>query len=109
METSVSMETTDWRSWVRSVLDGEHLTYGRPFEIFLQVLIVTSLVSVTTESLPGLTERMQTLLRWEEMIIVAVFTIEYVLRATTAERPFGYDEDGAGLSLSNRAIIPAAH
>jgi voltage-gated potassium channel len=84
------METSDWRSWVRSVLAGEHPVYGRPFEIFIQVLIAVSLVSVTMESLHGLSERVQTLLTWEEIIIVGVFTIEYMLRATTAERPLGY-------------------
>jgi voltage-gated potassium channel len=84
------METSDWRSWVRSVLAGEHPVYGRSFEIFIQVLIAVSLVSVTIDSLPNLSERVQTLLAWEEIIIVGVFTIEYMLRATTAERPLGY-------------------
>src|SRR5262245_38527453 len=90
MDTHVQVERSNWRLWMRSVLAGEHPIYGRPFEIFIQVLIAVSLVSVTVESLPDLSERVQKLLKWEEIIVVGVFTIEYALRVVTAERPLRY-------------------
>src|SRR5262249_18483313 len=79
----------DWRTAVRSVLDGVHPRYGRPFEFFIAALIVLSVVSITLESMPDLSDRARLFLDWEEILVVAVFTVEYALRAATAEQPFG--------------------
>jgi voltage-gated potassium channel len=84
------VKRVDWRAPVRSVLDGVHPRYGRAFEFFIAALIVLSMISITLESMPDLSDQARLFLDWEEVLVVAVFTVEYALRAATAEQPFGY-------------------
>src|SRR5262245_18620010 len=84
------VKRVDWRAAVRSVLDGVHPRYGRSFEFFIAALILLSMISITLESMPDLSDRARLFLDWEEILVVAVFTVEYALRAATAEQPFGY-------------------
>jgi voltage-gated potassium channel len=79
-----------WREQARSILEGEHPRWGRPFEIFIYVLIVISMISVTIESIPQLPDNLRFSLSVAEVAIVAVFTLEYVLRNITAVRPLSY-------------------
>jgi len=78
------------RGTLRQVVDGDHPRYGRAFELLIQALIVVSLVSVALASLPDLPANLRVALRWEEIVVVAVFTVEYILRIWTAERPARY-------------------
>src|SRR5262245_66568259 len=84
------VKRVDWRAAVRSVLDGVHPRYGRPFEFFIAALIVFSMISITLESMPDLSDRARLFLDWEEVLIVAVFTVEYALRAASAQKPLSY-------------------
>ena len=72
------------------MLDGDHPRYGRPFEIFIQALILISLVSVALDTLPRLPANMRVALRCEEIVVVSIFTLEYILRILTAKRPGRY-------------------
>ena len=49
-----------------------------------------TLVALTIETLPNLTENWRLFLSWVEVAIVAIFTVEYILRNVTAERPLSY-------------------
>jgi sigma-B regulation protein RsbU (phosphoserine phosphatase) len=57
---------------------------GRRFDQLILALIVLSIVSVGVESIPGLPAWSRRALRIEEIIIVAVFSVEYLLRLATA-------------------------
>jgi len=61
---------------------------GRLFDIFIQAIIVISLVSFSIETLPDLTEAQQRTLYLIELVCVSIFTVEYVLRiVVSSNRP----------------------
>ncbi|MEW4490478.1 ion transporter [Thalassoglobus sp. JC818] len=57
----------------------------RIFEIFIQVLIILSLIAFSVETLPDLSERAKLWLGVFEFFTVMVFTVEYVLRVCIAK------------------------
>lgn len=63
---------------------------GKGFDLFIQTLIVISLVAFSVETLPDLSESTYHFLENLEVIIVIVFSIEYVLRATLTEKTSSY-------------------
>ena len=67
--------------------DGPH---ARAFENLILALIVLSLVSVGLESLSGLPAWVTPVLKVGEIIVVAVFTFEYLLRLVAAPRKLAF-------------------
>lgn len=55
-------------------------------QLFIQVLIVTSIIAFTIETLPTLDARWRVLLRQFEVFAIVVFTVEYLLRLWAAEQ-----------------------
>ena len=61
---------------------------GRAFDIFIQSIIILSLVSFSLETLPDLSEAQQRTLYLVEIVCVSIFTIEYILRiVVSSNRP----------------------
>lgn len=63
---------------------------GRAFDIGILVLIVYSIVTLSIETLPGLSVGVIEALRISEIIITVLFTIEYCLRIATADAKAKY-------------------
>lgn len=63
---------------------------GRLFDLFIQALIVLSLVSFSIETLPGLSARSREVLRTIEIVTIGIFTVEYLLRIAVADRRLGF-------------------
>jgi len=59
---------------------------GRAFDISIQALIVISLIAFSIETLPDLSEETYLFLGKIEMVIVVIFSIEYVLRVIVTEK-----------------------
>ena len=59
---------------------------GRMFALTVQFLIVLSLITFSIDTLPDLKDRTKSLLSILEIIIVGIFTLEYVLRFIVAEK-----------------------
>src|SRR5262245_3812040 len=81
---------SNWRERVRSVLEGEHPRWGRTFEYLIYALIVVTMIGVTLETLPNLPNSWKIALAGLEVAVVAIFTVEYVLRIFAAQKPLGY-------------------
>jgi len=64
--------------------------YARAFDNLILALIVISVISVGLESIPGLPAWAARALRVEEIIVVSVFSFEYLLRFVTAERKLAF-------------------
>ncbi|MBS0578809.1 MAG: SpoIIE family protein phosphatase [Proteobacteria bacterium] len=58
--------------------------YSRPFESLILILIVLSVASVGLEATAGLPAWATGALRWGEIAVVAVFSVEYLLRIIAA-------------------------
>jgi voltage-gated potassium channel len=75
------------REWLRSIVEETSTARGRCFDLFVQCLIVISLLSFSLETIPGLPTRVVTVLNRIELITVFLFTVEYGMRAWVAARP----------------------
>ena len=75
---------------------------GKRFEIFVQILIVISIIAFAVETLPDISSTLRDSLEWLERICIFVFVVEYLLR-------FGPARDTAILLVDiNRLAIGAS-
>ena len=95
----------DWRKHVRTALDGRHPGLGRRVELVLDALILYSALSMGVETLPHLPGWAGTALFVSEVVVVAVFTVEYVLRLVTSAAPAAYARSFFGI-VDLLAIAP---
>ena len=104
-EAAVPARASGWRSEVGAVLDGENPRIGRAVIFAVYVLIVFSALSIGVETLPDLSPSLRAFLTIAEVVIVAVFTVEYALRIVTAPKPLAYIFSFWGL-VDLAAILP---
>ncbi|MCW5520421.1 ion transporter [Aureitalea sp. L0-47] len=78
---------------------------GRRFDIFIQVLIILSLIAYSIETLPDLDTQTRQYLWYFEVVCVVIFTIEYILRLIFAKKPLGYVFSFYGI-IDLLAILP---
>ena len=71
---------------VKQIVEQSDSPTGRAFDIFIQCLIVASLITFSVETLPNLAENTRKVLRYAEVVTVLVFTAEYVIRLAVADR-----------------------
>ncbi|HEV2230497.1 MAG TPA: SpoIIE family protein phosphatase [Steroidobacteraceae bacterium] len=77
------------RAFARLLVEGDG-PYARAFENLILALIVFSVASIGVDSIPGLPERVLQALRACEIVIVAIFTFEYLLRIVAATNGFAF-------------------
>lgn len=94
-----------WREHVSTALAGVHPRLGRSVAFLLQGLIVLSMVSISVETLPDLPPWTAGAFRFEETLVVLIFTVEYLLRLAAAERPLRYATSFFGV-VDLLAILP---
>jgi len=75
---------------LKQIVEQNEGKWGRVFDLVVQALIVVSLISFSIETLPNLSPRATEWLRVVEVVTVAFFTIEYVLRIVVADRKLAY-------------------
>ncbi len=90
---------------LKSVVEENSSRHGRVFDLFIQGLIVVSLVSFSIETLPDLEPATYRNLFWIEAACIFVFTIEYTLRVVVATRKLGFVFSFFGL-IDLLAILP---
>ncbi|MBC8086374.1 MAG: ion transporter [Phycisphaerae bacterium] len=78
---------------------------GRAFDVGLTALIVISVVTVSVESMRGLSPRTQSALVVVEWVLTAIFTLEFVLRLVAVKRPLAYATSFFGV-VDVLAILP---
>jgi len=79
--------------------------YARPAENLILALILFSVASVGVETMPGLPSWAQRGLHVGEIVVVGVFTVEYLLRIVLAEKKLAYIASVPGL-VDLLAIAP---
>ena len=63
---------------------------GRRFDIFIQILIILSLISFSVETIPDLDFPILLFIEEFEIFTVIVFSIELILRLILTKPPFKY-------------------
>ena len=81
-----------------------YVELGR-FEKLIQILIIISLISFAFETLPNLSTAWQTILKFTEIIIVLIFTIEYIIRISLCRPRLKYIFSFYGV-IDILAILP---
>lgn len=69
---------------LKQVVEDSDTKAGKTFDLFIQAIIVISLVSFTIETLPDLSPTTRTFLRGIEIVSVTIFTVEYLARVLVA-------------------------
>jgi len=79
-----------WKQKIHEVIYGTHTSAGRLFDIILLVVIVYSVVIVMLESIPSFDEKHHKFLNYSEWTVTILFSIEYILRIVSINRPKKY-------------------
>lgn len=78
------------RDTVRQIVDGTDTFAGRAFDWSLLALILWSIATFTVETIPDLENATVRFLWYSEVVITALFTVEYAVRIWIAERTWRY-------------------
>ncbi|MDH4053596.1 MAG: ion transporter [Rubrivivax sp.] len=75
---------------LKTIVESRETRAGRAFDAFIYVTIVISLLDFSFETLPDLPPLAQSWLYAVEVVTVAIFTAEYLLRVYVADRKLGF-------------------
>jgi voltage-gated potassium channel len=90
---------------IKGIVERSDTPVGRVFDFSVQGLILLSIITFSIETLPNLDAATIDILQLTETVIVALFTLEYLLRLYVADRKIGYVFSFYGL-IDLIAIIP---
>ncbi len=92
-------------SAIKKIINDPTTGYGKTFALFIQGVIILSLVSFSLETLPNLSDGQKELLSKIEAITIGIFTIEYLLRVYFADKRLKFVFSFYGL-VDLLAIVP---
>ena len=78
---------------------------GRLFDLFIQALIILSILSFSLETLPDLNPVVKEILEDFEIIGVLIFSVEYLLRIYLTNKPLKYIFSFFGI-IDLLAVLP---
>lgn len=90
---------------IKAIVERNDTASGRAFDLIVQALILLSVVTFSMETLPDLGASTRKFLDVTEIIVIIIFTLEYLLRLYVANRKTGYALSFYGL-IDLMAIIP---
>lgn len=93
------------RVWLHQIVFESDTRAGRAFDVAVIVLILTSVLVVSLETVNGLPPVLYTAIRAIEWILSIIFTIEYVLRLSAVRRPLRYATSFYGI-VDLLSILP---
>lgn len=70
---------------IKNLIENYNSIQGKMFSLFIQSLILISLIGFCFETLPNITESNRQILRIIEVVTVVIFTIEYALRIVVSD------------------------
>lgn len=90
---------------IREIINGNETNLGRSVSIFIQVLILISIITFSVETIPNLEPQTRVVLHAIEIFSVFIFTIEYLLRIYIADNKLKFIFSFFGL-IDFLAILP---
>ncbi len=90
---------------LKEIVEKEETTAGKIFNLFIMGLILLSVVSLSVETLPDLDPDILRTLGIFEVVVVSIFSIEYLLRIYVADNKFRYIFSFYGI-IDLLAILP---
>lgn len=80
----------DAKARTRQIVESTDSLPGRIFDLFIQATILVTLVAYSLETLPSIDDAQRATLIAIELISIAIFTGEYLLRIWVAQRRWAY-------------------
>jgi len=90
---------------LKQIIECNDTKGGKIFDLFIQSLIILSLVGFSIETIPDISKSLAEVLRISEIIIVIIFTIEYLLRIIVSDKKLKFIFSFYGL-IDLFAILP---
>ena len=90
---------------VRKIIDDDDTKLGRFVSLFIQFLILISVITFSVETIPTLKPETRSILRTIEVVSVIIFTIEYVLRIYMSDKKLSFIFSFYGI-IDFLAILP---
>ena len=90
---------------LRKIVEETDTRAGKVFDLFVQSLIIFSISIFAIETLPNLTLRSLEILSYLEVVIVSIFTFEYLLRLIVSKNKIGFIFSFWGI-IDLLAIVP---
>ena len=92
-------------NFIKDLLFNQDSSKGKKFDIFIQILIVLSLINFSLQTLPNLSEKIIKYLDLIEFISVIIFTLEYLSRVIFSEKKVKFIFSFFGI-IDFLAILP---
>lgn len=93
------------RKKLKSIIEQDNTKEGRIFNIFIQSLIIYSIITFTLESHKALALEYRDFFKFSEYLCITIFTIEYILRVYCADSKIKFIFSFYGL-IDLFAILP---
>lgn len=90
---------------LKDIIEKNDTKVGRVFDLFIQTLIILSLIAFSLETLPNLDQRIIKWLEIFEIFSVIIFTVEYISRIYVADKKLKFIFSFFGL-IDLIAILP---
>ena len=90
---------------IKNIIENQDSKIGYLFDIVIQFFIILSIIAFSIETLPDLTPQFISYLNIIELVIIYVFTVEYLLRFYVADKKVKYIFSFYGL-VDLIAILP---
>jgi len=78
------------KKYLKNIIESQESRVGYFFDIFIQVLIILSLISFSFETISGLGEGTKKFLQMFELVSIVIFTTEYLLRIYVSDKKLSY-------------------
>lgn len=99
------IELKPWQQKIKTLIYGTDTPAGKVFDVLLLILILLSIVVIMLETVPSLYEQYAELFLIIEYVITVLFTVEYILRIISVQKPWRYVFSFYGL-LDLLSILP---
>lgn len=90
---------------LKQIIEQSDSFHGRTLDLFIQGLIILSMVTFSLETLPNLSASTKSILKTIEIFTVSVFTVEYLLRLFVSDNKLRFAFSFYGL-IDLLAILP---
>ena len=90
---------------LKNIIEQHDTKVGKYFDLFIQLLIILSLISFSVETIPNLSDKKILYLNYFELFTIIVFSVEYLLRLYVADKKLKYIFSFYGM-IDLLAILP---
>jgi voltage-gated potassium channel len=78
------------KSYLKNLVEINDNKESKIFDIFIQILIIFSIVAFSIETIPNLEKDTVLYLRNFEIFSITIFTLEYIIRVYTVNKKLSY-------------------